>query len=154
MGSDLMGGRNPYIREEDVKLPRQVYTLIVVDEAGKEHVIAADPVKMPHGEHGLAGSILDICLGHGIALDHACGGVCACATCHIHVLEGAETCSESTEAEEDQLEEAYDLKPNSRLGCQCVPNGSRTVKVRIPRWNRNLAREQHSMDAATTKKEE
>ena len=148
-----MDSRNPYIPPQDVKLPEQVYTLIVIDEAGKEHVIAADPARMPHGEHGLPGSILDICLGHGIELDHACGGVCACATCHIHVLEGAETCSESTEAEEDRLEEAYDLKPNSRLACQCVPNGSRTVKVRIPSWNRNLAREQHSAEPMTKKEE-
>jgi ferredoxin, 2Fe-2S len=149
-----MGGRNPYIQEQEVELPKQVYTLVVVDEEGKEHSIEADPARMPYGEHGQPGSILDICLGNGIELDHACGGVCACATCHVHVLEGMEACSESTEEEEDQLEEAYDLKPNSRLSCQCVPNGSRTVRVRIPSWNRNMAREPHSAETMTTKKDE
>ncbi|HVP10451.1 MAG TPA: 2Fe-2S iron-sulfur cluster-binding protein [Phycisphaerae bacterium] len=148
-----MGGQNPYLHEQEVELPRQGYTLIVIGEEGQEHSIAVDPARMPYGEHGRPGSILDICLGNGLELDHACGGVCACATCHVHVLEGAEACSESTEEEEDQLEEAYDLKPNSRLACQCVPNGSRTVKVRIPSWNRNLARESHSAETMKTKKD-
>jgi ferredoxin, 2Fe-2S len=148
-----MDNRNPYIRQQEVKLPEQVYTLIVIDEAGKERAISADPARMPHGEHGLPGSILDICLGNGIELDHACGGVCACATCHVHVLEGAETCSESTDEEEDQLEVACDLKPNSRLACQCVPNGLRTVKIRIPAWNRNIVREQHGAETMTRNEE-
>jgi ferredoxin, 2Fe-2S len=149
-----MGGRNPYIKQQEVELPAKAYQIVVIDEEGKEHVIEVDPAKMPYGEHGLPGSILDICLGNGIELDHACGGVCACATCHVQVLEGLETCSESTEEEEDQLEEASDLKHNSRLGCQCIPNGSRTIKLRIPSWNRNMAREPHSAESMTTKKEE
>jgi 2Fe-2S ferredoxin len=92
-------------------------------------------------------------MGHGIELDHACGGVCACSTCHVHVLEGLESCNEASEEEEDELEEAYDLKSNSRLGCQCVPDGTKTVKIRIPNWNRNLAREPHGAEGMTTKKE-
>jgi ferredoxin, 2Fe-2S len=148
-----MGGRNPYIHEQEAELPRQVYTLVVIDEGGKEHSIEVDPAKLPCSDHGQPGSILDVCLGHGIELDHACGGVCACATCHVHVLEGVQACSESTEEEEDQLEEACDLKPNSRLACQCVPNGSCTVKVHIPSWNRNLAREAHSAETMTTRKD-
>ncbi len=145
-----MGGQNPYIKQQDAALPKQPYTLRVTDEEGREHAIEVEPARLPYGDHGLPGSILDICLAHGIELDHACGGVCACATCHVHVLEGERSCSESTDEEEDQLEEAYDLKPNSRLACQCVPDGSCTIRVRIPAWNRNLAREPHGADSMTT----
>lgn len=149
-----MGGQNPYITGAEVSPPKQKYTLIIVDERGAEHTLEIDPAKVPYEDHGLPGSILDICMGHGIELDHACGGVCACSTCHVQVLEGARSCNEASEEEEDQLEEAYDLKPSSRLGCQCVPDGTApVVKVRIPTWNRNLAREPHGADSMTTKKE-
>lgn len=145
-----MGGQNPYIKDQDVPAPTQPYTVIVIDEDGREHSVLVDPARLPYGDHGLPGSILDICLGHGIELDHACGGVCACATCHVHVVDGLQSCSEPSEEEEDQLEEAYDLKPDSRLACQCVPDGSRTVRVRVPAWNRNLAREPHGAETMTT----
>jgi ferredoxin, 2Fe-2S len=149
-----MGGQNPYIGGE-VSLPKQKYTLIVIDEQNKEHKLEIDPAKVPYEDHGLPGSILDICMGHHIELDHACGGVCACSTCHVWVLEGAKSCNEAGEEEEDQLEEAYDLKSTSRLGCQCVPNGTApVVKVKIPNWNRNLVREPHGTEGMTTKQDE
>jgi 2Fe-2S ferredoxin len=143
----MSGQKNPYIDDGDFEPTRQDYVLTVVDEAGKEHVIPIEHQKLPFDDHGLPGSILDICMGKHIELDHACGGVCACSTCHIHVLEGADSCNEAGEEEDDQLENAYDLRPNSRLGCQCVPNGTMNVKVRIPGWNRNLCREPHGPDS-------
>ncbi|MEK6643858.1 MAG: 2Fe-2S iron-sulfur cluster-binding protein [Planctomycetota bacterium] len=150
-----MGGQNPYIKGPEVAPPTKKYTLIVVDEDGKEHRVDVDPAKVPYEDHGLPGSILEICMGHGIELDHACGGVCACSTCHVHVLDGLDSCNVATEEEEDELEEAYDLKPNSRLGCQCVPTGTAPiVRVRIPQWNRNLAREPHGADGMTTTHDE
>lgn len=136
-----MGGQNPYIADSNVKLPARKYKLTVIDESRKEHVIEVDPAKIPYEDHGLPGSILDVCMAHGIELDHACGGVCACSTCHVVVKKGLESCNEATEDELDQLDEAYGLTPNSRLGCQCVPNGEADVVVEIPTWNRNLARE-------------
>ena len=148
-----MGSRNPYL-QDDARFPGQKYQLVIVDEEGEEHVIDVEPARLPLSEHGSPGSILDICLGNGIELDHACGGVCACATCHVHVVEGESSCGEASEAEEDELEEAYDLKPNSRLGCQCVPDGTSRVKIRVPSWNRNLAREAHSAESMTTKPKE
>ncbi|OWY70782.1 hypothetical protein B7486_14350 [cyanobacterium TDX16] len=148
-----MGGQNPYIKDTDAKTV-QKYTLTIIDEQGKEHVLEIDPEKIPFDDHGLPGSILDICMSHHIELDHACGGVCACSTCHVHVLEGLDSCNETTEDEDDELEEAYDLKPNSRLGCQCVPSGTKNVKVKIPNWNRNLAREPHGAEGMTTKRDE
>ncbi|HYS09552.1 MAG TPA: ferredoxin [Myxococcales bacterium] len=48
----------------------------------------------------------------------ACGGVCACSTCHVWVKKGFESLSEMGDCEEDILDRAYDVKPNSRLGCQ------------------------------------
>ncbi len=138
-----MPGQNPYIAEGNVELPKNKYRLTILDEHKKEHVIEVDPARIPYEDHGLPGSILDICMGLGIALDHACGGVCACSTCHVIVRKGLESCNEATEDEEDQLDEAYGLTAQSRLGCQCVPNGSCDVQVEIPSWNRNLAREGH-----------
>jgi len=103
--------------------------------------VEVDPEQLPYNDHGLPGSILDIALKHGIELNHACGGVCACSTCHVIVREGLDACHEPTEDEEDQLDGAYGLRPQSRLACQCVPNGSRSLVVEVPAWNRNLARE-------------
>ena len=64
-------------------------------------------------------SVLDGALAHGIALDHACGGVCACSTCHV-ILPKAyfDKVPEPSEAEEDMLDLALGLTPTSRLGCQ------------------------------------
>ena len=146
-------GQNPYIKGDEPELPRQPYQITIVDEEGAEHVLKIEPKDLPYQDHGLPGSILDICMHHGIELDHACGGVCACSTCHVHVLDGSKSCNEASEEEEDQLEEAYDLKANSRLGCQCVPNGTTNIKIKVPSWNRNLAREPHGAEGMTTKKD-
>ena len=105
--------------------------------------VEVDPEKIPYGDTGLPGSILDIGLAHGIDIDHACGGVCACSTCHCIVREGSGTLSEMSDAEEDELSFAPGLTPNSRLSCQSVPNGARNLVVEIPNWNRNMVRESH-----------
>ena len=133
-----MGGVNPYITPPEVELPRKKYTLTILPEGKKVEV---DPEKLPYDRHGLPGSILDIAMGAGVKLDHSCGGVCACSTCHVIVRKGLESCNEATDDELDQLEEARGLTTESRLGCQCVPNGSCDVVVEIPGWNRNLVSE-------------
>lgn len=48
----------------------------------------------------------------------ACGGVCACSTCHVYVNEGEDLLSEAEEDEEDILDKAFDVQMDSRLGCQ------------------------------------
>lgn len=136
-------GRNPYIDEPEARLPTSKYTITYIDEARQEHVIEVDPAKLPYDDHGRPGSLLEIALGHGVEIDHACGGVCGCATCHVVVREGLESCSRSGEEEEDQLDAAYGLTDKSRLACQCVPDGTRNLVVVVPSWNRNLAREGH-----------
>jgi ferredoxin, 2Fe-2S len=57
------------------------------------------------------------------------------------VDQGLESCNESSEEEEDMLEQAPGLTPRSRLACQCVPDGTQNITVTIPSWNRNLAKE-------------
>jgi 2Fe-2S ferredoxin len=139
-----MGGKNPYIEQETkFTLPTKKYRVTFVEE-GKPNegkTIEVDPAKIPYHHDGLPGSILDIALGNGIPLDHACGGVCACSTCHVIVHEGLESCNEASDPEYDQLDEAAGVTAKSRLGCQCVPDGSKDIVVEIPGWNRNYARE-------------
>lgn len=135
-----MGGTNPYIRVPTPPKPKRKYT---IHFKGIDRSIEVDPSQVPYGETGQPGSILDVALTHGVDIDHACGGVCACSTCHVYVEEGGDACSLAHEAELDMLENAPDLKPKSRLACQCVPTGDKDVTVVIPSWNRNLAREQH-----------
>ena len=86
-------------------------------------------------------SLLEVALGNGINIEHACGGVCACSTCHIYVEQGEECLSESVEAEEDRVEEAPGLQRNSRLSCQAVIEKKGTIVVRVPSWNRNAVKE-------------
>ncbi|MBI3911217.1 MAG: 2Fe-2S iron-sulfur cluster binding domain-containing protein [Armatimonadetes bacterium] len=139
-----MGGTNPYIKQAEARLPTKPYQVrFLIGETGEERVIQVDPGQLPYQRSGQPGSILDIALGHGIDLEHTCGGVCACSTCHVIVKRGLPSCSEATEDEEDQLEEAPGLTIQSRLGCQCVPDGSMDVVVEIPAWNRNVVKEDH-----------
>ena len=97
--------------------------------------------KLPYQEHGKKGSILDVAINKGVHLEHACGGNCACTTCHVVVKKGRELLSEMSEEEADRLETAADLQLNSRLGCMAVIEKPGEVVVEIPRWNRNYVRE-------------
>ena len=106
-----------------------------------DKVIEVDPEKLPFGETGLPGSLLDIALSHGIEIDHACGGVAACSTCHVRVKEGLASCNEAEDFELDLIDAAPGNSFDSRLSCQTCPNGSVDLVVEIPEWNRNLAKE-------------
>jgi ferredoxin, 2Fe-2S len=99
--------------------------------------------KLPYQEHGKPESILDVALNHGVFLDHACGGNCACTTCHVWVKKGAECLSEMDDDEADRLDMAADLQLNSRLGCQVQIAKPGEVVVEIPAWNRNYVSEEH-----------
>ncbi len=133
-----MGGHNPYHDTTEPAPPKQGYR-ITFEPQGK--VIEVDPKKLPLTDEGYPGSILDIAHANGIELDHACGGVCACSTCHVIIEQGADSCQEASEDEEDMLDSAPGVQLTSRLGCQAVPNGTSDVVVRIPGWNRNHAKE-------------
>lgn len=99
--------------------------------------------KLPYENHGLEQSILDVALNFGVPLDHACGGNCACTTCHVWVKEGTENLSEMDDDEADRLDMAADLQLNSRLGCQAQIVKPGKVVVEIPAWNRNYISEEH-----------
>ncbi len=99
--------------------------------------------KLDYQEHGKRESILDVALNFGIQLDHACGGNCACTTCHVWVKEGADSISEMDDDEADRLDMAADLQLNSRLGCQAVIKKPGKIVVEIPAWNRNYVSEGH-----------
>ena len=130
--------KNPYVRNMP-PLPGQPYRLKV---RGLDRVIEVDPENLDDSEEGYPGSLLAILLAAGIELDHTCGGVCACSTCHIYVEEGGDTAPEASEEEEDQLDFAPALRPSSRLACQCVPDGTQDVEVELPTWNRNEVSEE------------
>ena len=135
-----MGGSNPYIAKPEIQLPQKTYKITFV---GIDKTVEVDPAKIPYGPTGQPGSILDIALNAGIDLEHACGGVCACSTCHVFVKKGLESCNDATDDELDELDEAPGITLQSRLGCQCVPNGTMDLVVEIPAWNKNLVKEQH-----------
>ncbi|MGH7205297.1 MAG: 2Fe-2S iron-sulfur cluster-binding protein [Nitrospiraceae bacterium] len=137
-----MGGTNPYIEKAEFELPTKAYTITFV-ATDKTVKVQVDPDKIPYGPTGLPGSILNIALGNGVDLEHACGGVCACSTCHVIVKEGLKSCNEGTDDEFDQLDEAPVITLQSRLGCQCVPNGTMDIVVEIPAVNKNLVKEGH-----------
>ncbi|MBX7082410.1 MAG: 2Fe-2S iron-sulfur cluster binding domain-containing protein [Nannocystaceae bacterium] len=64
--------------------------------------------------------LLEIAEEHGVKMGSACGGVCACSSCHVYVRQGLSSLPEMTDKEEDRLDMGFDVRPYSRLGCQCV----------------------------------
>ena len=135
-----MAGTNPYIEKVKYELPKKSYDLTFLP-MNKKITVSPDSIKKEFD--GLPGSILNLALNAGIDMDHSCGGVCACSTCHIIVKQGIGSCNEANEDEEDMLDLAPGLDLNSRLACQCVPDGTQGVIVEIPDWNRNLVSEDH-----------
>ena len=79
-------------------------------------------------------SILETAIAHSIALDHACGGNCACTTCHVIIEAGGERLSEMDCDEEDKLDTIEDVTMKSRLGCQSRIHGDITVRLPPRPW--------------------
>ena len=96
---------------------------------------------MPWDHHGKPMSFLDVAENFGVFLDHACGGSCACTTCHVWINAGAEGLSEAEDDELDRLDMAADQQLNSRLGCQAVITRPGEYIVEVPSWNRNYVSE-------------
>jgi ferredoxin, 2Fe-2S len=106
---------------------------------GRERILEVDLASLPYSHHGLKGSLLDIAKALDIPLEHACGGSCACTTCHVIVREGEQNLSSMQDDEVDRLDTAWDLTPHSRLGCQAVVRGD--VVCEIPMYTRNYVQE-------------
>ncbi|MBK8388109.1 MAG: 2Fe-2S iron-sulfur cluster binding domain-containing protein [Saprospiraceae bacterium] len=87
-------------------------------------------------------SILEVTEGHDIHLNHNCGGVCACSTCHIYVLKGEDQVEEISDKEEDFIDRAINPKLESRLACQCIIlDADADIVVQIPDQNRIIGHE-------------
>lgn len=87
-------------------------------------------------------TICDAALRNDIDIEHACEKSCACTTCHVYVREGGESLNESTEDEDDMLDKAWGLDPDSRLSCQAVV-GDIDLVVELPRYTINMVSEHH-----------
>jgi 2Fe-2S ferredoxin len=87
-------------------------------------------------------SLCEALLEHDIPIEHACELSCACTTCHVIVREGFASLSPMDETEEDLLDRAWGLEPNSRLSCQAIL-AQQDVVIEIPRYSINHAKEDH-----------
>lgn len=87
-------------------------------------------------------SICDALLKNRIEIEHACEKSCACTTCHVVVREGFDSLQEADELEEDMLDKAWGLEPESRLSCQALVTDQDLV-VEIPRYTINMVSEKH-----------
>ena len=106
---------------------------------------------LPHAEYCPQGaeisappgtSICEALLDNKINIEHACDMSCACTTCHVIVRAGFDSLNEQEEGEEDLLDRAWGLEPNSRLSCQAIL-AQTDVVVEIPRYSINHAKENH-----------
>ncbi len=106
---------------------------------------------LPHAEYCPQGvevsapagtSICEALLDNHINIEHACEMSCACTTCHVIVREGFESLAPSDEDEDDLLDQAWGLQPNSRLGCQAILTQKNLV-IEIPKYTINHAKENH-----------
>ena len=108
-------------------------------------IILPHPLLCPDGAalEGQSGeTILDVALRNGIEIEHACEKSCACTTCHCVVREGIDSLEPSDELEDDMLDKAWGLEPESRLSCQ-AKLADEDLVVELPKYTLNLASERH-----------
>jgi len=87
-------------------------------------------------------TICDAALANGIEIEHACEKSCACTTCHVYVREGFDSLEESDEDEDDLLDKAWGLEPDSRLSCQ-AELADQDLVIEIPKYTINMVSENH-----------
>ena len=85
-------------------------------------------------------SICDALLQNGVEIEHACEKSCACTTCHVILREGYNSLQPAEELEEDLLDKAWGLEPNSRLYCQAIV-ADKDLVVELPKYTINMAKE-------------
>lgn len=91
-------------------------------------------------EAAAGGMLIDALLENDIPIEHACEKSCACTTCHVIVREGFAALEPSEEKEDDLLDRAWGLEPNSRLSCQVVLDAT-DLTIEIPRYTINMVKE-------------
>src|SRR6266481_4981038 len=115
------------LRTSDARLRCVARIRVLFENGDPERIIEFDPSRAPFQHDGKPGSILDVLLAHGVHLKHACGGNCACTTCHVIVKGGGKA-----------------LSPSSRLGCQAVvEDPDAEIVVVIPRYTINQIVSEH-----------
>jgi 2Fe-2S ferredoxin len=87
-------------------------------------------------------TILNAALAHKVHIEHACEKSCACTTCHVVVREGFDSLLEAEENEEDYLDKAWGLEPESRLSCQALV-AEEDLIIEIPKYTINMVSEGH-----------
>jgi len=87
-------------------------------------------------------NLIEVAMVNGIDIEHACEMACACTTCHVVVREGFDSLEESDELEDDLLDKAWGLEPDSRLSCQ-VQIGDEDLVIEIPKYTINQVSENH-----------
>jgi len=106
---------------------------------------------LPHEEMCPEGAVFDVepgiticdaALKNGIDIEHACEKSCACTTCHVYIREGLDSLNEATEDEDDLLDKAWGLEPDSRLSCQAVV-GDEDLVIEVPKYTINMVSENH-----------
>ena len=106
---------------------------------------------LPHDEICPDGAAIDVepgesicrsALKNGIDIEHACEMSCACTTCHVIVREGYDSLNEPDELEDDYLDKAWGLEPESRLSCQAIV-ADKDLVVEIPKYTINMVSENH-----------
>ena len=108
-------------------------------------------VILPHAERCPEGTVfeaetgdnlIELALANGVNIEHACEMACACTTCHVVVREGFDSLVESEELEDDLLDKAWGLEPDSRLSCQ-LEVGDEDLVIEIPKYTINQVSENH-----------
>lgn len=106
---------------------------------------------LPHEERCPEGAVLEankgdnlieVAMANGIDIEHACEMACACTTCHVVIREGFDSLEESDELEDDLLDKAWGLEPDSRLSCQLLI-GDEDLVIEIPKYTINQVSENH-----------
>jgi len=87
-------------------------------------------------------TICDAALRNDIEIEHACEKSCACTTCHVYIREGLDSLNENSDDEDDMLDKAWGLEPDSRLSCQTVV-GDADLVVELPKYTINMVSENH-----------
>ena len=87
-------------------------------------------------------TICDAALQSGIEIEHACEKSCACTTCHVYIREGMDSLNENSDDEDDMLDKAWGLDPDSRLSCQTIV-GDQDLVIEIPKYTINMVSENH-----------
>jgi len=121
----------------EAQSPNMPKVTFIID--GEPQTVEFQHGTLEYSHHGKPESLLDIAKNLGVKLEHACGGSCACTTCHVIVRQGEQNLSEMQDDEADRLDTAWELTPHSRLGCQAVVTGD--VVCELPMYTRNYVQE-------------